>query len=578
VKLGNSIVLSFLATTSVAIFCITFYFVFSNRNIMQEDIQAKALVLVHTFESQLGAGYEQENAEGVNEVFGAALQALKTTVPSIQEINIYKVPTAKAVASNVPDMVGKDVDPEDIKAAKDDKIVVLFEQEKGQEIIDVTSPLHHEGSIDYVMGIKQNIQDDYKRINEVFLKTLLIGAVLVALIALVASVIARRISKPILMAGASFRELAEGEADLSKRLDDGRKDEIGALATDFNSFVVKLVDIVKAIKAAQGHLDLMAAELKASSEETVKSISRIASNVEGAKATAATQADVVINSASAIEEIAKNIESMDGTIAGQAAGVAQASAAVEEMIASIASVFQSMERMGEQFGSVSAAVVEGKVARDEAASLVTAIADRSRSLQDANSTIASIASRTNLLAMNAAIEAAHAGEAGKGFSVVADEIRKLAENSAEQSRVIKQDIGEVRKSIDEVVQSTDRLGKAFGNVEGNISETGKLVDEIRHSVSEQSQGSTEILKLLSSLNSITVQVRDGSAEMAEGNSTLLEGTTRLRVATESMGQDIDAIARGMAALAEIARGEVDISNKAGTAIDTMEAVVGRFKV
>jgi methyl-accepting chemotaxis protein len=233
--------------------------------------------------------------------------------------------------------------------------------------------------------------------------------------------------------------------------------------------------------------------------------------------------------------------------------------------------------MADRFQAVLASVEEGKVAREQAASLVAGIAQRSIALEEANETIASIASSTNLLAMNAAIEAAHAGEAGKGFSVVADEIRKLAENAADQSMSISGDISEVRNTIDGIVDSTDLLGKAFGKVETSIAETGRLVSEVRTSMSEQREGSTQLLALIQNLNSITVQVRNGSAEMALGNETLLAGTMELRSGAEGMRADIESIAAAVVELGETARETAGSAEGAGRAVEAMEAAVGGFK-
>jgi methyl-accepting chemotaxis protein len=411
----------------------------------------------------------------------------------------------------------------------------------------------------------------------VVLLVILVAAGLAASIFL-SILIAGAIAKPLKMAAREFRSLAEGEADLTASIDMDREDEIGDLVRDFNAFIGKLREIVGSMKTAQGQLAAIGRELGTDSARTSEAAALIAERTDSSRARVESQAASVSESSSAVEEIAKNIENLDKLIATQTVGISEASASIEEMVHNIASISASSEKMAKEFEELSSAARDGRESLSTSVERVNHIGERSGALDEANRAISAIASQTNLLAMNAAIEAAHAGEAGRGFSVVADEIRKLSETSAGQSKTISQEIALMRRAIEEITESIRRTEEAFVGVDGRISETERLVAEVGQAIGEQKEGSVQILEALKSMNEVTQQVREGSAEMNAGNVMILEEMNRLRDGARELADGMTDVADSGRMILESAEGVAAVAERTRTTIADMDAAVGRFKV
>jgi methyl-accepting chemotaxis protein len=578
---GNNLVRKILpviigTTAGVIILCLGIVLL-NMKSLFIGEISEKALVIARVFELQLQEGYDRENAEGLNPLFDKGVKSLKNGMPDILEINLYKLSSQIAVASTDPEMEGKKVDPEDVEAAKENKTVVLSGLEEGKYVVDVTDPIHFKGRTEYVMGVKVDASPSLRKVANFYLVTggAAIGMLLILSIA--GLFFFRNTFKPIAEATENFRDLAEGEADLTRRLAVKKHDEIGRLSEDFNIFASRLREIVLGIKKAEAELRAISEEIARHSRSTAAAAGEIGAKVEEIRASAAEQFEGTGRSASSVEEIAKSVESVDKVIGDQAAAVSQASAAVEEMVGNIGSVFKSIESMAARFDEARAAVDEGRRAQELSGGLVRRISERSTSLHDANSAIAEIASRTNLLAMNAAIEAAHAGESGAGFSVVADEIRKLAESAARQSRTIGGDIGEVQKNIGEMVGASDLLGQAFERVSARIGETNNLVSELRNSMSEQREGSTQIFDVLESLRSVTREVKTGSDDIAKETRSLVTAVEELRNSSEDIKKSMEEMAGTVETLEGDAGRTAEEVAAAEQTINAMGKAIEQFK-
>jgi methyl-accepting chemotaxis protein len=206
------------------------------------------------------------------------------------------------------------------------------------------------------------------------------------------------------------------------------------------------------------------------------------------------------------------------------------------------------------------------------------IARESEGLLEINAVMENIASQTNLLSMNAAIEAAHAGEAGKGFAVVADEIRKLAESSGDQSKTISNVLKKMKSSIDKITNSTENVLTKFEAIDLSVRTVAEQEDNIRAAMEEQNQGSKQVLQSAGDLSEITRQVKSGSDEMLEGAKEVIQESNNLEKATQEITGGMNEMASGADQI-NIAVNQVnELSGKNREGIDTLLREVSRFKV
>jgi methyl-accepting chemotaxis protein len=245
------------------------------------------------------------------------------------------------------------------------------------------------------------------------------------------------------------------------------------------------------------------------------------------------------------------------------------------MIANITSIGVNLNRSSDEFDNLHNAVSKGHGNVSDLKEMIGAISSQSDIVLEANNVITGIASQTGLLAMNAAIEAAHAGEAGRGFSVVADEIRKLAEVADEQSKVIADNLEELRQSIESAVGISGETGHSFEEIVRSVGIVTNLEKQIRGALDEQASGSSQVLEALGNISRITEEVHTGSNEMLIGSRSIISEITGLVQVTERVKEFTVNVAASAEGVEDIINSSAELLT---TNIESVKKINGQVSV
>lgn len=365
----------------------------------------------------------------------------------------------------------------------------------------------------------------------VFLCAFIVILIVVAIILFMAPFF-RRINSVI----QAMDGISQGEGDLTMRLDVNSTDEIGRLSESCNAVNEKLCSIIGTVKVSVSSLSETGKSLHAKTQETIETVESANESIELINGQAKGQSqtmDKVFDSVSLVEN---EINNLDANLKTQSEKIETSTVEVKNLAQNISEMTRSVSEISEQQNRLVALTNNGKNIQENVSQKMQAIVEQTKDLTEANEAISNIADQTNLLAMNAAIEAAHAGELGKGFAVVADEIRSLAETSGEQSNSIAQLVEKINESVDAVAGATELSSNSFTEIGKQVSQIDKFMQDVNTEMTEQHSSANEISETISGIHESTQVIADGNIKMKDESEKLFSGIENLRSQISSILQ------------------------------------------
>ena len=422
-------------------------------------------------------------------------------------------------------------------------------------------------------------KDEIETITGKLEKTLISGGLIVtAILLLMILIVIKVIIDKFDSIKQNIDNLNTGDKDLTKRLQINHNNEISQVKKSVNTFVDTIHQTVKQIGTANNNLKDAFNNVKTSLAESKMQIENISDETNIATETLENEDKCVADTSSSVTQISQNIKGLNELIDSQISAITQASAGIEQMIGNITSISASVEKMATEFSALNSATADGIEKNKVVNELLSVVLSQSKSLQDTNKIISAISSQTNLLSMNAMIESAHAGEAGKVFAVVAEEIRKLADTSAAQSKTIGENLQKIAENISKVVESANAGKISFELVSDKADNTSQLVNSIKLAAEEQSEASKQLLEVLSEMNNISSNVQTSSKEIESRTGEILISIESLKNSSANMSDNFSKIVSATDATKKTASALQVCTNAMSEAVENISEKIEEFKV
>lgn len=398
---------------------------------------------------------------------------------------------------------------------------------------------------------------------------LIAGTILLALL------LAGRIARSVRSIARDIARMREG--DLTRRFTVATRDEIAALSENLNEFVRDLRGSMQAVQEASAENVRMKEGLIATTAQASASATQITASTESIGRRVSTLDASLLSSSNAMNSIAEAIRLLNQQIGDQAAMVEESTTSVTQIIASIDNVTRTAETRREASQRLVSTVFRGGDKMRGAFAAVNQIHQSVGSIKEITSVIEELSAQTNLLAMNAAIEAAHAGDAGRGFSVVADEIRKLAEASSANSRKIAAILKSIVGRIVDATSAGEEMEGAFVEIDQEAKELSASLGEISASMEEIRSGGGQVLRAMSSLQEASTRVKEGSDTIRESSTEIGSSMTLAQQVSTEVRGGMGEIAHGIREISTAVMEVLTTASRLGELSESLNHDLARFK-
>lgn len=390
------------------------------------------------------------------------------------------------------------------------------------------------------------------------------------------SLLSRQTMKPLKKLIVALRNVADN--DFTHKIQVKTQDELGNVAEEFNNTMGTLNNTFSNIRHNTSELDQIGNGLAMDMSNISTEISKITDNIVTISKQSESLSVATLQAANSEKEISQNISKLNEGTATQSSCVEVSKKSAHKMFENISDISKSITNTKDAVNSLVNATNIGKANMQKSSEIAQRIADASGSLQEASSVILNVASQTNLLAMNAAIEASHAGSAGQGFAVVADEIRNLAEQSSKQGKVITQTLKDVSQEIASLASSTKNVESSFSEIFNLSENVSRLTENVKSVIGEHERSCKDVLTAIDEIENVTASVKKESDEIFNASKEVSTAMSNMSGIASTLSTKLGQIESGAKSITKSSEAVNDLTKSNKEKISVLSKEINKFKI